>query len=153
MDARISALFGRREQRLQLMDALARALEDGQPAILGSDPEAIERNASIQRAIVEELRALDARSFTHTAHAALHELLPEHDMSKESSANPSAEERWAAMTRELQAIEKRVQHLALLHAALIKRVRRTADIMSRILLSAALTYVPPQPEISTQMEG
>jgi preprotein translocase subunit SecD len=148
----ISALFERRQLRLRLMKDLLRSLEEGQTSLLGPDPQVIKSNAGKQQAILDQISILNAQSFIRKAHASLHELLCEDGTTSSGfTAEAGAEQQWKAMTQELKTVEARVRHLALVHAAVIRQARKTIEVMSQILSSAAPTYAPPGLKLAAAM--
>jgi hypothetical protein len=74
--------------------------------------------------------------------------------SREASPMHLAGERGAMLQRELARVQLRVQHLGRVHAALLRRARRSLTALSNVLAVQAPTYMPPRPEaLAAGQEG
>ncbi len=127
MDARSSSALECRAHRVLLWRELAAALQKAQRAIVMADPKGMEAGLSAQHQLCLALIALGS--------VEREQLLPD--------ANAAARARWSALTRELQTMQGRSQHLGRVQAALLRRSQRAQELMARLLATTAVTYVPP----------
>ncbi len=145
----IAAIFSRCEQRLSLLTDLCQSLEQSKISVLADDVNAVLLHTAQQHALYRSLQNLDLSSFAAKPHATLHEISIAAHEAGFNHVPAEDEERWAGLTRRLKLLENEVRRLAMLYAALLRRALRTADIWSRVLMSAAPTYSPsPQSSLA-----
>ena len=58
-------------------------------------------------------------------------------------ASAAARTRWNTLTHDLKELERRAQHLGRVQEALLRRSRRTQELMARLVATTAVTYSPP----------
>ena len=148
MDQELYLSFERVERRLALMRELAGMLEQTQAALLASDLERIEAHTVRQRELCDALRLLEAPGTSPGKDAPRKRTrvhLPE------GSLSPELRERWSTLSQELAQVQSRVGHLNRVHAALLRRARRSLAIVSRLLASSAATYTLPQPATAAEL--
>lgn len=119
------------QRRVGQMHELADVLEQAQAALINRDLRGIERLTARQRELCALLREVETKTRSQ-------DYLPEQQ---------------SAMACELTAAGKRVRDLNRLHAALLRRARRTVDIFCRVLASCAVTYAPPGHSVSRLIQG
>ncbi|HEY1799389.1 MAG TPA: hypothetical protein VGG46_00525 [Terriglobales bacterium] len=120
--------FERQQEQLLLLRELNRVLERSQQALLNTNLKEIHANTARQKAIFMALNNAPTQ-----APGAEKQIGP-----------PPSPERTATLQQEIAALQGRILEAGLLYAALLRRARRTTDLLARALANSASTYVPPQ---------
>jgi hypothetical protein len=137
------------EGRLGLMRELADSLEQVQTAVVRSNLAEITGHTARQRELCEAMRQLKSEGLRFLPGAATAGESPTQKFRSrlpEGAAAPSLQRRWNAVAEELSEIEIRVGQLNRVYGALLRRARRTVDILCRVVASSAITYGPPKQE-------
>jgi len=125
------------ERRLDLMRRLADALQNGHAALVGENPIAVLTCAAQQEELCRQL--VDLNAGVLSAGFASRVCLPKH-FTNTTSDNATLNPRWEKLLAEIRQVEIRIRHLQRVHAALLRRMRRTIAIMAHLLEANQLTY-------------
>lgn len=120
-------VFEQRANRVLLLRELVVYFQKAQRSIVLTDLKGMEKHIAAQHQLCLALLALgdpDAEQ-----------------ISPDSSAG--ARMRWNTLTQDLREMECRAHHLGRVQAALLRRSRRTQELMARLLATTAITYSPP----------
>jgi flagellar biosynthesis/type III secretory pathway chaperone len=120
--------FERRQEQLVLLRELNHVLERSQQALLTTNLKEIHANTARQKALF----------------MALNTVAPQTADADRQIGHPPSPERAATMQQEIAILQNRIRHAGLLYAALLRRARRTTDLLARALANTTTTYVPPQ---------
>ena len=138
MDPDYTAMLELLSRRLALMRELAKALEQGQETLVRLDLKAIQHCTTRQQEICDELAVVSEP------------LKAEHQ--RLAAMNKPAMAVWGELKQshsvlvdECVAIERRVCHLNLVYAALLRKTRQSFAVLNNLISAAGLTYAPPEP--------
>ena len=118
-------------QRLAVLQRLERSLADSESAILKMDASRIEADTEEQRELCLEWQALDAR------------ILALRERAEPDRTRP-AEERWRGLGEEMERVEAELRQRNRLHAALLRRMRRSLVWLETLMRDPARTYSAPR---------
>ena len=143
MDLDDASYFALLEKRLGVMRRLAQALEQSQSSIVRMDAAAIEQQAAHQQDLCCAWGALETEvRRAHKTHLFPHKHTNNKPLA--SSANEAAGlERWALLKQDMAQVEIQIRHLSRVHAALLRRMRRSITVLGNVLATSAGTYLPP----------
>lgn len=130
MDANAALYLELLERRAELLNLLALELREAQPSIVGIDVAEIDRQSMRQESLCAELR------FTWGELASLRSVQAESlasDQKNRWNAAIAANEKAAADLTRVQSVQ----------AALLRRSRRSINVLMNVLSSSSVGYVPP----------
>ena len=143
MDQELSSSFALLERRIRVLQQLASSLATAQAAVLHHDLNGIDLENTSQREICEALQQWEAEAVT--SGCAIGEAPLGRTLQLDiPPASPALQERWRTLARELAQVETKVRELGRVHAAMLRRARRTIEIFARAFASSAATYSPPE---------
>ena len=124
------------EQRLQTMRALADELRQSSDAVVNLDVRRLERVSDRQRQLCDEMRVLNGE---------LMELEPQSVSANAEMVCPGelqtrAEELW----RQMYGLQAEIARLSRVHQALLRRARRSAQVMANVLAFCFPLYAPAE---------
>jgi hypothetical protein len=120
--------FERQQEQLVLLRELNHVLERSQQALLNTNLKEIHANTARQKAIFMALNTVATQS----------------SESEKQIGPPPSSQRAASLQQEIAALQSRIREAGLLYAALLRRARRTTDLLARALANSSSTYLPPQ---------
>jgi hypothetical protein len=145
MDQLLTQYLALFERRLTVMRQLAVELERGQRSVVQFDGELLAQQSAQQLALCEELHAME------TELGRLYRQISDENKHSAAAADSSplnlAGERGASLREELVRVQRQVQHLGRVHAALLRRARRSLTALTNVLAIQAPTYSPPRPDV------
>ena len=122
------------EQRLETMRALADELRQSSEAVVNLDVLRLERVNDRQRQLCEELRALNRE---------LEEVEPQSVSTKSETAVPSEFQSHAdELRRHMGSLQAEIARLSRVHQALLRRARRSTQVMANVLAFCFPLYAP-----------
>lgn len=126
------------EQRVALLGALGREFVDCRPAFVAMDLDRIYGHIGAQEELCRRIRSADSAMVALAGLAARRLVQP-----VRPPADDPATERFRGALAKLREAEKEVRQLARIHAAYLRRCRRTIDLFSNFIRSHGLTYTQP----------
>jgi hypothetical protein len=145
MDELLTEYLALFERRLTVMRQLAVELERSQGSIVRLDGEMLAQNSAQQLALCSELHAMETelgRLYRQISGENQHT-----PGARDGSPLCLAGERGAALHKEWARVLLQVRHLGRVHAALLRRARRSLTALGNVLAVQAPTYLPPRPEV------
>src|SRR5437868_10776412 len=137
MDPENSHHFALLEKRLNVMRRLAQALQQGQASAVVMDAQQMEQQAAEQQVLCREWRAVEDEIQLEGGNRLT--AIAEQVGSSAAFENPDAQ-RWLRLRQELGQVEMHLTHLNRVHAALLRRMRRSIAVLAHVLASSAPTY-------------
>ncbi len=127
------------ERRLGAMQRLRSELQDTQAALVDMDMPRLEKQIAIEAGLCSEVTLLDS------------ELLATRP--NEDERAPEAAERLSELRRQLAEVQSEVRRLNRVHAALLRRSRRSVNILMNVLASYSHTCQRPGAAALLQLPG
>jgi hypothetical protein len=133
-------IVSRQRQRSTLLQELSNVLAQAQPALLSRDLEEIHANTVRLKAAFCALQVFNEKALNEQA---------SNKQAQNNPVTPADASYFAARHRtvlhdELRTLQTQIYKTGLQYAALVRRARRTSDLLNLALTNSALTYVPPQ---------
>jgi len=127
-------------QRLMVLQRLERSLAASEAAILAMDAVHLESQAEEQRDLCREWQSLDEK--IRAEHSLPDPLTPARDACWAGRTLPALE-RWEALRREMGRVESELRQRTRVHAALLRRMRRSLVWLETLVRDPAKTYSAP----------
>ncbi len=142
MDELLTQYLALFERRLTVMRQLAAELERGQRSVVQLDGDMLAQSSAQQLALCGELHAMESELGRLSR-----------QISQENQHAPAGRDGFppcrtgegtAALHQEWVRLLLQVRHLVRVHAALLRRARRSLTALSNVLALQAPTYMPPR---------
>jgi len=151
MNRELQDCFGLLERRLETLRLLAQGLRDSRETFVALKLDAIHQNIAQQEGFLGEIHFLDRQ-----LEALGHKLAADYGLQGEGSGlkaledrlDPSSAQRLRLLLASLRTIQADIRRLNHVHAALLRRSRRTIDILMNVVGNHTGTYRPPAPRPS-----
>jgi predicted nucleic acid-binding Zn-ribbon protein len=137
------------DQRIALLETLAKSLVEARQDVVGLDVNGLEARIVQQERLCEQVSALDGQlsGFAQQCMSTL----PSEDANQLQGKmeNAGARTRLAEIRAKMQAIQNRVKELNATHQLLLRRCRRTAGALLNMYAKFEVTYAkPPEQRIA-----
>jgi hypothetical protein len=145
MQQEMEEFFGLLERRLATLRLVAEGLRDSREAFAELKLDAIHQHIAQQESFVRDIQTLDTQIEALAQKLAAQAGLDLRSPALEDRLAPADAQRLRLLLASLSSIQADVRRLNKVHAELLRRSRRTVDILMNVVGNPTGTYQPPAP--------